>query len=202
MSKKKHVEGSNWDLKDVIRDERQAKIGQWVQECFGPDQASSIEQRALRLMEEVVELAQVSNCNKQQLHHLIEYVYRRESGNQAQEIGGVALCLMAYGAAAELSIDACELQELNRVLSKSPEVFNVRNSEKNAAGLEAGFMGSYDQSVTPPSYYDLLEALTLLVSAKKIKNQKGKSGSMYKELRDKGWSMAFKFVTKPFERYK
>lgn len=109
----------------------------WAKVAFGNDQATNLEQRGLRLVEEAVEAAQAANCDKETLHKIVDYVYLRESGNLFQEIGGVGITLLVLADAGGVNANLAEEMEFIRVISKPLETFAKRNQEKNNAGFIA-----------------------------------------------------------------
>lgn len=119
-----------------MRTERQQIVEQWMMRCFDQvaDTRNPIE-RALRLVEEVIELAQCEEVDKHVLHTLIDRVYDRPVGEDYQELGGVGVCVLAYAAVKGLDADTCEAIEVRRILSKPPEHFTDRMIEKIAAGI-------------------------------------------------------------------
>lgn len=121
----------------INRDVRQIEVADWCAAAFGEGQASSVEQRGLRLAEEAIEAAQAAGCDPATLHSLISYVYARPAGTMAREIGGVGVTVLALANAAGLSADQCESDEVARVLSKPLAHFTERNKVKNDAGFIA-----------------------------------------------------------------
>jgi NTP pyrophosphatase (non-canonical NTP hydrolase) len=113
----------------------QTLVDDWVLRCFGPEQRSDSQVRALRVNEEAVEFAQSVGVDKALLHQLVDYVYDRPIGVPTQELGGVGITFVA--ACNALDADASEVieAELRRILSKPTEHFTNRNKQK----LEAGF---------------------------------------------------------------
>jgi hypothetical protein len=119
------------------RDDRQAKIFAWTQAAFSIEQATSLPQRGIRLLEEAIEAFQAVGGDPAQAHKLVDFVFSRPVGDLHQELGGVSVCLLALAAAAGLSADAEEQREASRVLAKPVEEFRRRNEAKNAAGFLA-----------------------------------------------------------------
>jgi len=117
------------------RDERQAAIFVWAKAAFTVEQATSLPQRALRLLEEAVEAAQACGLAEDKAIDIVGFVYDRPAGDLAQELGGVGVTVLALAAAAGLSADAEEEREVSRVLAKPIEHFTARNAAKNAAGF-------------------------------------------------------------------
>lgn len=56
----------------ISRPDRQARVLAWAQDAFGPDEATSIVHRGLRLLEEAVEAAQSAGVDRVQAHRLEE----------------------------------------------------------------------------------------------------------------------------------
>lgn len=119
------------------RDQRQVETHNWCVAAFGHDQASSVPQRCVRLLEEAVEAYQAGGCTEEMAHRLVSFVFSRPSGDLSQELGGVGLTALALAAAIGCSADRAEAQELARVLAKPLAHFKARNEAKNEAGFEA-----------------------------------------------------------------
>lgn len=128
------------------RQYRQMVAGHWCVKAFGPEHAGSVPQRAIRFLEEAVELFQAAMYGDDALppevdaaemaHKLIDYVFSRPVGHIGQELGGVGVTVLLLANAADLDADECEAAEVARVLSKPPEHFHQRNEVKNAAGFD------------------------------------------------------------------
>lgn len=118
-----------------VRMTRQQQVGAWCAAAFGYDHAASLPLRGLRLAEEAIEAAQAAGSDRATLHRLIDHVYDRPAGDMYQELGGVGITLLALGAAAGMSVDAAERDELTRILSKPLDHFRERNDAKERAGF-------------------------------------------------------------------
>jgi hypothetical protein len=116
------------------RDERQARVYQWVTETFGLPNAN-VHERVLRLFEEVTELAQAELIGPDELNAIVAHVFSKPTGAPEQELGGVGTTLLAYAASKGLSADALEQAELDRVLAIDPEHFRKRHNMKADAGI-------------------------------------------------------------------
>jgi hypothetical protein len=121
--------------RNLPRDQRQAMIARWAEMAFGRDQATSIPQRGLRLLEEAIEAFQACGGDEAIAHKLVAFVFARPPGTVGQELGGVAVTVLALAAAAGVSADEEECREIHRVLSKPLREFTERNANKNAAGF-------------------------------------------------------------------
>ena len=117
------------------RIERQVGVHHWCVAAFGDDHARSIEQRGIRMVEEAIEAAQAAGCKPEMVHKLVDFIFAKEPGNLAQEIGGVGVTLLALAQAATVDADAEESREFARVLSLPLEHFAKRNAVKNEAGF-------------------------------------------------------------------
>jgi hypothetical protein len=117
------------------RDSRQEKIRAWALAAFGAEQSTSLPQRGIRLLEEAIEAFQACGGTADKALELVSFVFEREVGKLPQELGGVAVTLLALAAAAGLSADECETNEIDRVLAKPIAEFTARNAAKNAAGF-------------------------------------------------------------------
>ena len=119
----------------------QKRIGCWVEETLSCEHAeaglSSLpwrKERAVRFVEEAIELAQAIGVDREQLHRLVDYVMDRPVGEVAQEVGGSMLTLYAVSEACGVDADAQALREIERV--ETPEVrakVRRRQAEKRAA---------------------------------------------------------------------
>jgi NTP pyrophosphatase (non-canonical NTP hydrolase) len=120
----------------LSRDQRQATIASWAERAFSREEATSIPQRGLRLLEEAIEAFQACGGDEAIAHKLVSHVFGRPAGSVGQELGGVAVTVLALAAAAGLSADEEECREVHRVLSKPLGEFTQRNASKNAAGFK------------------------------------------------------------------
>lgn len=120
---------------DAMRKALTEIIVDWGERAFGRAHMRDRRVRALRLAEEVVELAQALGVPREQVAGLVEVVYGRPPGTPYQELGGVQLCLLALIRVMAEDPDEALLTEVRRVLAKSPEHFAARNQEKLDLGL-------------------------------------------------------------------
>lgn len=116
---------------------RQRIVVLWGEAAFGKPQMVNKQQRAIRLIEEAIELCQSLDVDAGAIKNVVDYVYGRPVGDPSAELGGVSVCLLALADALGVSADECEETEITRILSKPIEHFTKRNEQKNAAGLIA-----------------------------------------------------------------
>jgi hypothetical protein len=121
----------------TTRMHRQTEVTAWCIAAFGHHHATSLPPRALRFLEEAVELFQACGGDLDQAHKLLDFVFARPVGEIGQELGGVGVTLLALATAADYDADEEEEREVKRVTSKPLEQFRRRNEEKNAAGFAA-----------------------------------------------------------------
>lgn len=113
----------------------QEVIYQWVMRCFGASVANSREERALRVVEEAVELAQSIGAQEAKIAAIVREVYDRPAGEPYQELGGVMVTAYAFAEASRISAEGALMQETKRMLAKSPSHFRKRMQEKIDKGL-------------------------------------------------------------------
>lgn len=120
----------------TARDDRQKIVHDWCVTSFGVGAASSLPQRCVRLLEEVIEAYQAAGCDPEMAHKLVDFVFSRPVGELSKEIGAVGLVLLSLANAAGVSADAEEAREVARVLAKPSSHWAARNANKNAAGFD------------------------------------------------------------------
>lgn len=94
-----------------------------------------LKERALRVLEEAVELAQAEGVDITMVNRLTDHVYSKPPGEPAQEVGGVAVTLLCYCERRGISLETEEVREFRRVLALPPEHFAARHAAKDAAGI-------------------------------------------------------------------
>ena len=110
---------------------------EWAIRCFGIEHVSNKAERALRTLEEAVELAQALGVPKETAALCVETVYGRPVGEPMQEIGGVLLTTNILCASlGNLEPDDMLEMEFARVLAKPTKHFTDRNAEKAHIGLK------------------------------------------------------------------
>jgi len=96
----------------------QSRVNPWLMACFGAMIAGDREERNHRFLEEALELVQATGCHQSEAHQLVDYVYGRDIGEPAQEVGGVMVTLAALCLANGLDMDAAAETELARIWTK------------------------------------------------------------------------------------
>lgn len=103
----------------------QARVKEWLMECFGVAIASDKVERNHRFLEEALEVVQAAGCTKEEALQLVEYVFARPVGELHQELGGAMTTLTALAQAHDLSLEYCANLELDRI-SKPDMVMKIR----------------------------------------------------------------------------
>lgn len=113
----------------------QARVGQWVLKAFGSFIATSRQERALRIVEEAVELAQAEGIWATQVALIVDRVYSRPIGTPRAEAGGVGVTYLAYCEA--FGEDHRKLIETELARINTPAILErcrAKQREKVAAG--------------------------------------------------------------------
>lgn len=107
----------------------------WAERAFGMSHVTNPKIRALRLLEEAIELAQAESIPRHMIDHCTDIVYGRPVGTAAQEIGGVLMTTAVYCSCRNMDMELVLSYELDRVLSKPLDNFAKRNQDKIDMGL-------------------------------------------------------------------
>lgn len=92
---------------------------EWLEHVFG-SKTNDREERTIRLLEEVMELAQAEGVDWNQVNRLAEQVYKKPVGQVKQELGGVLVTLGSYLACTAQDPNSAYEQEFSRC--ESPEI--------------------------------------------------------------------------------
>lgn len=120
----------------------QARVAEWMGQCFLPSLYSNMTERGDRLLEEVLELLQANGYDKARVPTLVDYVFGRPIGEPAQEVGGVMVTLAGYCWVAGLDMHAAGDAELARI--NQPEVMakiRAKQEAKNALHFDMPLPG-------------------------------------------------------------
>jgi hypothetical protein len=111
----------------------QQQVLEWAVRSFGAI-AKNSDERAARLAEEAIEIAQCEGVPLEVIIKIAQRVYSRPAGERWQEIGGTGVALLAYAENAGLGLEKCIEREWTRLQSKSLEWWKMKHAEKVAAG--------------------------------------------------------------------
>jgi len=120
-----------------MEDNLEKRVEDWVSTRIGV-QYTSAKERAMRLLEEAVELAQSENITWNQAVAQIHYVYGRSKGEPEQEAGGVAVCLLGWCAAHKTTLQEIALREIERIEAKPLNEIRGSLARKQDADLVHG----------------------------------------------------------------
>lgn len=107
----------------------------WVMRTFGSAVATDVKERAARVAEEAIELAQVEGISAEMVKAIVDRVYARPPGDARQEVAGVEFTLAVYAFVREIDPEIELVKELQRVEGMPPEHFRKKHREKQEAGI-------------------------------------------------------------------
>lgn len=110
------------------------RVESWVRTRLGDDHMNRRE-RAMRLVEEAVELAQAEGITRDQVVRQTNHVYSRSPGDPKQEAAGIAVCLFGYCAAIGEHLNELALDEIMRIEAKPLDQIRGSLARKNDADL-------------------------------------------------------------------
>lgn len=127
---------------------RERRVESWVVTRIGETHMQSSE-RAIRLLEESIELAQAEGITAEQVAKQSEHVYSRPVGTPRQEAAGVAVCLLGWCAANQTTFEALADEEISRIEAKPIDQIRGSVARKNDADLVV----AVQQPQTAPAGY-------------------------------------------------
>ncbi len=119
---------------ECARATRQHFITRWASLAFGEEEMTP-RVRALRLLEEALELAQAEGVDADTAAKVAARVFSRPVGEARLEAGGVGVCLLAYCEVRGWSASELEQAEVQRITGKPFEFWRERAAKKRAEGL-------------------------------------------------------------------
>lgn len=118
------------------------RVADWVFRALGADILHNTRERAKRVLEESIELAQAEGVTLEECKDLVAYVYARPVGDPFQEAAGVGFCWIAYGEAR--GFDLLELVKIELWRVDTPEMIaRIRHKHdlKSQAGISMSRKG-------------------------------------------------------------
>jgi len=113
---------------------RQQEIFVWCVDTFG-DGSALPDERAMRCIEEALELAQACGLSQEAVARITDRVYEREPGQVFKEFGQAGLTLEALAQCQDVELhDACDV-EFARIIKIPKEEFAERHAAKVALGI-------------------------------------------------------------------
>ena len=113
---------------------RQKRIFDWSVETYGPS-AATFDERALRFLEEALELAQACGIEEDMVGRLAARVYEQEPGPVFKELGQTALMLEALSECRNTDLDEAANAEFERIEGLPKSHFEARHAAKVARGI-------------------------------------------------------------------
>ena len=132
----------------------QDRVDPWMQACFGAEISADKLERGDRLLEEVLELLQSGDYPSERIAALTKYVWSREIGEPAQEVGGVMVTLAAYCLAHGLNMHTAGETELTRIWTKVDKIRAKQAAKPKGSVLPQ----AWPESNTPDALARLVEA--------------------------------------------
>ena len=132
----------------------QERVDPWMQACFGVEISADKLERGDRLLEEVLELLQSGDYPSERIASLTKYVWSREIGEPAQEVGGVMVTLAAYCLAHGLNMHTAGETELTRIWTKVDKIRAKQAAKPKGSVLPQ----AWPESNTPDALSRLVEA--------------------------------------------
>lgn len=111
-----------------------ARVANWVHVVLGYDCLMNRRERALRLIEEAIELGQVEGLSRSDVVKVTNRVFDRPVGEREQEVGGIGVCLLAYCYAAGIDFKGLTERELRRIEKLDPNIIRAKHAAKAEAG--------------------------------------------------------------------
>lgn len=112
----------------------ESRVANWVCTRIGPKHMRPRE-RAMRLLEEAIELAQAEGITAEQVSRQVEHVFGRPAGEPRQEAAAVAVCLYGWCAATSVTLDEIATEEVERIEARPIEEIRGSLARKEDAGL-------------------------------------------------------------------
>ncbi|WP_205884621.1 hypothetical protein [Pseudomonas putida] len=111
----------------------QARVQPWLMACFGEMIAGDRQERNHRFLEEALELVQALGATAGEAHQLVDYVFGRQVGEPAQEVGGVMVTMAALCLANGMDMHQLAEAELARIWTKV-EAIRAKQANKPQFG--------------------------------------------------------------------
>lgn len=114
---------------------QQWTAGAWARASFGDQAYVSTPERALRVLEEAVELAQACDVPRDVIERTIERVYSKPKGEPAKELAQVGLTSLVMACNLGENFYGIVEEELNRVQAYAGVYWVNRHRDKVKAGV-------------------------------------------------------------------
>lgn len=122
---------NNWAATKTVPE----RIANWIQTRLGTHLLINRWERAMRVLEEAMELAQSEGVNLSIANQLLNRVYSRPPGRPSQELAGVQVCLHAMAYAQQNNLEEVTLLEVDRIERMDPALLQAKHDDKAKLGL-------------------------------------------------------------------
>lgn len=137
----------------------QKQVFEFVSETFGLTVAYDKKERSHRFLEEALELAQISDCTREEALQLVDYVFSRPPGEINNEVGGVCVTLSALANAHEVDVREAGIAEIKRCFDNQDKIKAKFEAKPKNSPLPASMNGLSTGVVTgnidPDKPFDL-----------------------------------------------
>lgn len=120
-------------MTNELLQQRQVDLLAWAIETFG-DIAADPRERALRLLEEALEVVQATGLPYSDVMAVAKRTYDRPCGDLAKELGGLVMTTEALAQASGIQLYDEAAKEYQRITSIPKDHWAKRHAEKVAAG--------------------------------------------------------------------
>ena len=140
MDEPKEYAGREDGVDDVLDQHGlQQDVQEWLHNCFDHKIVHSRQERALRFLEEAIELCQASGLPFESVQSIIHYVYSRSVGRLEQEAGGVMISFAALCNNLNIDMQFVANAEYQNICRK---VEAIRTKQLNKSGYK-NITGAY-----------------------------------------------------------
>lgn len=88
----------------------QRQVYEWLRTIHEPDEPINTDERILKVLEEICELAQASGVRQERIALIVDYVYSRDPGSIAKELGDAMTALAIFAEHHEIDLFQTALQ--------------------------------------------------------------------------------------------
>jgi NTP pyrophosphatase (non-canonical NTP hydrolase) len=113
----------------------QKRVSKWVNTRFGNACLKDSHERALRVLEEALELAQAAGVTSTEIVTVAEHVWSRPVGEIRQEHAGVLVSLLASATANGIDLEDAVVDEIERINAVPLAKILEKQRLKNRAGI-------------------------------------------------------------------
>ncbi len=117
------------------RDQRQQVVFNWVERVFGAGIARNVIERATRVLEEAIEVAQAAGVTRETALAVLSRCYGRDVGDVRDEVANLSVTLLALCGTLKVSAETLERDEIERILAIPEGHMRDRQSRKHADGI-------------------------------------------------------------------